>query len=117
MINIDGKHYRIDLDALMEWVSKSPDTEKNIQTTTTLSYPIYVDEEENEDLTKEITEIKSTLNDTLNQVRYDLVRTLVNNILIYDADPSSSTSSLDDMSLGQKISFNSLLAKKIIVEK
>lgn len=116
MIDIDGKYYKIDLDALMAWVVETPSSEKNINTITTLSYPVV---NENEEIVeKEISETKSTLNDTLNNVRYDIIRMMINEVFTTFTNNMNemTTYSTKDLSFGQKIAFNTLLAKKIIIE-
>lgn len=116
MLSIDGKYYKIDMDAVMAWVVETPSAEKNINVITQFSYPAV----DNEDIVeKDITENKSTLNDTLNNIRYDFVRALLNNILIMTSDASGNIitqHSIEEFSIGQKIAFNSLLDKKIIIE-
>lgn len=116
MIDIDGKYYKIDMDALMEWVVKTPASERNINTITTLTYPIDSDDEEI--VEKEISENKSTLNDTLNNVRYDFVRIMINTLFTTFTNNMNEivTFSIKDLSFGQKIAFNTLLAKNIITE-
>ena len=115
MIDIDGKFYKIDMDAVMKWVSETPSSEKNINTITTLTYPIIEGEEVVE---KEITENKSTLNDIMSNVRYDFFRILLNTLFIPLTNEINQmvTFSLADMSIGQKLAFNTLLAKQIITE-
>lgn len=115
MIDIDGKFYRIDMDAVMKWVSETPSSEKNINTITTLTYPMIEGEEVVE---KEITENKSTLNDIMNNVRYDFFRILLNTLFMPLTNEINQmvTFSLADMSIGQKLAFNTLLAKHIITE-
>lgn len=115
MIEIDGKYYRIDMDALMAWVTKTPSSEKNINTVTTITYPI---SDDNDIVEKEISENKSTLNETMNQIRYDFVKLLITNIFTtFTTDMDTILSfSLGTMSFGQKLAFNTLLAKNIIIE-
>ncbi len=115
-IQIDGACYRVDMDNLMKWVSETPSNEKNILTTTTLNYP-NMGEDENELIEKEISESKASLNDTLNNVRYDIVRTMINTLFSNERENMSgvSNNTLRDMSIGQKIAFNTLLHKNIIV--
>lgn len=117
MIEIDGKYYIIDLDRLMAWVVETPASEKNINTITTMSYPITNDDEE-EIVEKEVSESKSTLNETMNNVRYDFVRNLFNVLFsTYTSDMGQIVSiSPKELSFGQKITFNTLLYKKIIIE-
>ena len=117
MIEIDGKYYVIDMDRLMAWVSETPSSEKNISTITTMSYPITNNNDE-EIVEKEISESKSTLNEAMCNVRYDLVRSLINVIFsIFTNDMNQTIAlSLDDMPLGQKLAFNTLYYKKIIID-
>ena len=110
MIDIDGVIYKIDIDALMAWVSETPSSEKNISTITTLNYPL-TDEDIIE---KEVSESKATLNDTMNNIRYDLIRNLINTFTNNINDVV--TYSLKDLTVGQKIAFNTLFAKNIIKE-
>ena len=110
MIDIDGVIYKIDIDALMAWVSETPSSEKNISTITTLNYPL-TDEDIIE---KEVSESKATLNDTMNNIRYDLIRNLINTLFTTYNDVV--TFSLKDLTVGQKIAFNTLFTKNIIKE-
>ena len=118
MVEIDGKYYIIDMDALMAWICETPNSEKNITTMTTISYPITNDDNEDEVLEKEVTENKSTLNDTMNNVRYDFVKNLINSLfLTFGNDITQLVSyTTKDLIFGQKIAFNTLLYKKIIIE-
>lgn len=115
MIEINGKYYRIDMDALMAWVTKTPSSEKNINTVTTITYPV---SDDNDIVEKEISENKSTLNETMNQIRYDFVKLLLTNIFTtFTTDMDTILSfSPETMSFGQKLAFNTLLAKNIITE-
>lgn len=117
MIEIDGKYYIIDMDKLMQWIVETPSSEKNINTITTMSYPIANDDEE-EIIEKEVSETKSSLNETMNNVRYDFVRNMISTIFTtFTNDMNQITSlSLNDLSFGQKIAFNTLFYKKIIIE-
>ena len=116
MIDIDGVIYKIDIDALMAWVSETPSSEKNISTITTLNYPL-TDEDE-EIIEKEVSESKATLNDTMNNIRYDLIKNLINTLFTTYTNNLNDivTYSLKDLTFGQKIAFNTLFAKNIIKE-
>lgn len=113
--------YAIDLDKLMKWVSTTPSSEKNVATTITQIIPI-IDEESNVDddsianfSTKEITENKDTLNDTMNNIRYDIIKLLLNT-LFSSVDHLNSSSLQEVLSIQQRICFNTLLNKGIIIE-
>ena len=110
MIDIDGVIYKIDIDALMAWVSETPSSEKNISTITTLNYPL----SDEDIIEKEVSESKATLNDTMNNIRYDLIRNLINTLFTTYNDIVAY--SLKDLTIGQKIAFNTLFAKNIIKE-
>ena len=110
MIDIDGVIYKLDIDALMAWVSETPSSEKNISTITTLNYPL----SDEDIIEKEVSESKATLNDTMNNIRYDLIRNLINTLFTTYNDVV--TFSLKDLTVGQKIAFNTLFAKNIIKE-
>ena len=116
MIKIEGKIYVIDIDKLMQWIVETPNDERNINTITTMTYPINI---EDENITeKSVSETKSSLNETMNNIRYDLVKSLLNVIFVdFQNDINQNIQlSLDDLSFSQKIVFNTLLHKKIIIE-
>lgn len=119
MLKINNKIYAIDLDKLMEWVSSSPSTERNVGTTITQVYPIMDDEAElSEDTlinysTREITENKESLNDTMNNIRYDIVKIIIGILLGGENCYNDFESSLSHQ---QKICFNTLLKHEIINE-
>ena len=110
MIDIDGVIYKIDIDVLIAWVAETPSCEKNISTITTLNYPL----SDEDIIEKEVSESKATLNDTMNNIRYDLIRNLINTLFTTYNDVV--TYSLKDLTVGQKIAFNTLFAKNIIKE-
>lgn len=114
MIDIDGVIYKIDIDVLMAWVAETPSCEKNISTITTLNYPL----SDEDIIEKEVSESKATLNDTMNNIRYDLIRNLINTLFTTYTNNINDivTYSLKDLTFGQKIAFNTLFAKNIIKE-
>lgn len=117
MIEIDGKYYVIDMDKMMAWVSETPSTEKNINIITTMTYPITNDDEE-EIVEKEVSENKSSLNEIMNNVRYDFIRSMISTLFSTFTNDMGEivTTSLNGLSFGQKIAFNTLYYKKIIIE-
>lgn len=118
MIEIEGKYYVIDMDKMMAWVVETPASEKNINTITTMSYPITNDDDEEEVVEKEVSENKSTLNETMNNVRYDFIRILLNTIFTTFTNNMNQIITLtpEDLSFGQKLAFNTLINKNIIKE-
>lgn len=118
MIEIEGKYYVIDMDKMMAWVVETPASEKNINTITTMSYPITNNDDEEEIVEKEVSENKSTLNETMNNVRYDFIRILLNTIFTTFTNNMNQIITLtpEDLSFGQKLAFNTLINKNIIKE-
>jgi hypothetical protein len=118
MIEIEGKYYVIDMDKMMAWVVETPASEKNINTITTMSYPITNEDDEEEIVEKEVSENKSTLNETMNNVRYDFIRILLNTIFTTFTNNMNQIITLtpEDLSFGQKLAFNTLVNKNIIKE-
>ena len=118
MFEIDGKNYIIDLDRLMSWVAETPSSEKNINTITTMTYPITNDSNNIENMEKEISETKSTLNETMNNIRYDVIRNLFNVLFTtLSVDDTIINFTEKNFSFPQKLVFNTLLSKKIIIEE
>ena len=118
MFEIDGKNYIIDLDRLMSWVAETPSSEKNINTITTMTYPITNDSNNIENMEKEISETKSTLNETMNNSRYDVIRNLFNVLFTtLSVDDTIINFTEKNFSFPQKLVFNTLLSKKIIIEE
>lgn len=121
MIEVDGKYYFIDMDKVMSWVSETPNSERNISTMTTLSYPI-VGNDESEITTsvveKEVSESKNSLNETFNNMRYDFLRILLNTILTPYTDAMGKIYPMrfEDLTLGQRLAFNTLIKRDIIRE-
>lgn len=118
MFEINGKNYIIDLDKLMSWVTETPSSEKNINTITTMTYPITNDSNNIENMEKEISETKSTLNETMNNIRYDIIRNLFNVLFTtLSVDDTIINFTEKNFSFPQKLVFNTLLSKKIIIEE
>lgn len=116
MIQIDGKYFIIDIDKLMSWIVETPNSERNINTITTMTYPISHDEEDI--IEKEVSETKSTLNEIMNNIRYDFIKNLFNVLFTTFTNDINQimTFNTNDLSFAQKIAFNTLLYKKIIIE-
>lgn len=115
----DDRVFYINLNKMMEWICETPSQQKNIETTITQIYPIDIDNSfDGDSVQKEITEVKNTLNETLNTFKYDLLKNffsvLFNNVMVSDGQIVS----LEDtgLSLGQTIALNTLMVEGIIVE-
>lgn len=114
---IDDEYYYIDFYKLIGIVlEKSPD-EVDINTSISQVYaPL---EEGNNNLTlasKEFTETRGNLNEAMNNIRYDLLRIFINNLIISPQEVSmmDGYKSLSNMNISQKLAFNTLLNLEII---
>ena len=121
MLKLGNKAYAIDISKIMRWVSTTPQEERNILTTITQVQPLQttdygIDDEDVsiEVASKEITENKTTLNDTMNNVRYDLIKMILSELFTYTNNESNSDWS--PLSFTQKICFNTLAKEGIIYE-
>ena len=121
MIKLGNKAYAIDISKIMRWVSTTPPEERNILTTITQVQPLQtagydIDDEDVsiEVASKEITENKTTLNDTMNNVRYDLIKMILSELFTYTNNESNSD--WTPLSFTQKICFNTLAKEGIIYE-
>lgn len=121
MIKLGNKAYAIDISKIMRWVSTTPQEERNILTTIkqvqplqTADYDIDDEDVSIEVASKEITENKTTLNDTMNNVRYDLIKMIISELFTYTNNESNSN--WDILSFTQKICFNTLVKEGIIYE-
>lgn len=121
MLKLGNKAYAIDISKIMRWVSTTPQEERNILTTITQVQPLQTTDYgiDDEDVTidvasKEITENKTTLNDTMNNVRYDLIKMILSELFTYTNNESNS--GWTPLSFTQKICFNTLAKEGIIYE-
>lgn len=121
MLKIGDKIYAIDISKIMQWVSTTPQGERNILTTITQVQPIQtvdyeIDDEDGtiEVASKEITENKTTLNETMNNIRYDLIKMILSELFTYKNETDGSN--YVPITFTQKICFNTLVKEGIIYE-
>lgn len=125
----NGHYYSINMDKYMEFISETKNSEKDNSTVITQVFSDSEDEYErpnNEQMlppfkvvSKEITENKNNTNPIFNNIRYDLLKTLLTTLIspYYNQDGSFIMfNSEEDLFLGQKIAFNTLINKGIIFE-
>ncbi|MDE5888915.1 MAG: hypothetical protein K2H20_02730 [Bacilli bacterium] len=88
----------IDLEKLMEFVTKQTKNEQNITTLITEHYPI-IDGDINDDMaSKETSESKMSFNETTVGIRYDLVKLFLNPLLNdYEVDEEIKRFSIDTL--------------------
>lgn len=121
MLKLGNKAYAINISKIMRWVSTTPQEERNILTTITQVQPLQtadydIDDEDVsiEVASKEITENKTTLNDTMNNVRYDLIKMIISELFTYTNNESDGN--WKALSFTQRICFNTLVKEGIIYE-
>lgn len=116
---IEDKIYYLNLDNIFSIVSETPNNEKIVNTAITQYYGSSDEFEENPNASKEIVETKSNLNETMNNVRYDIIKILLSCLLTnnynYDGAPVSVLH-LKDFSVPQMICLNTLIEYKILSE-
>lgn len=113
---IDGKVYYLNLDNLFSIVSDTPQKERPISTTIT---QVYGDNDEIEGNAKEIVESKSNFNETMNNVRYDMLKNLITCLLTTTVDTDGAilrVTHLKDMTFAQGLCFNTLIEYNILSE-
>lgn len=118
-IDIDGKYYGIDVEKIMEFVSEDSDSTQTISQ----NYGIPITEDAAQSsiklISKEVSETKDNISENLSNIRYTLVTTLLNLILVPISDGNGNlilTETLKNMHVGQAISFNTLIEMGIIYE-
>jgi hypothetical protein len=133
----NGSYYYVNMNKFMEFVSSSTSDERDTNTTITQVFAETSDVDddfEEEDtspykdksigndfraVSKEITESKSSYNAVFNNVRYDLARIFLNTLLTplfsQNGEPCKFENE-QDLLLGHKIAFNTLLHHGIIEE-
>lgn len=132
LYEFNGRYYAIDMDKFMEFISHNPNNEKDTNTVITQVFAdTSLDEDDDNEnikeksigdfraVSKEITETKSNNNVAFNNVRYDFIRILLNTIVSPYYSPEGDIIKVendDDLFLGQKIAFNTLLHSGIIFE-
>lgn len=113
---IDGKVYYLNIDNLFSIVSDTPQKERPISTTIT---QVYGDNDEIEGNAKEIVESKSNFNETMNNVRYDMLKNLITCLLTTTVDTDGAilrVIHLKDMTFAQGLCFNTLIEYNILSE-
>lgn len=114
---IDDKVYYLNLDTLFTMIAETPNNEKIVNTTITQYYG--GEEQENINNGKEITETKSNMNETMNNVKYDFIKYLVSCLLSNGYGSEGSPISImrfRDLSVGQVLCLNTLIEYKILCE-
>ena len=104
-------NYYIDLDSIVSFICDKTENEKNINSVTTVTYPLSDDNEEEivELGHREISEQKYNYNESASGIRFDLIRMLISQIT-----EVNQINDIHNMSFTQELIFNTLHKKGII---
>lgn len=125
MIEIDGEVYALDLNKINDFVFSSQKN-PNIETNISESYSINDNDNALELMNKSINENKIYGNSSVDNIKYDLVRKLLDILLGVNNEIQSpiyaeqvfenrKVDTLDNMSLGEIISFNTFLNEGFLI--
>lgn len=107
------KEFYIDLDSAIDFITEQTSNEKNTNLTTTMVYPLSKDGDDDLEMgQKEISETKFSYNESMLNIRYDLIKSMINTLLIDEIGVTSD----EGMSKAQKLAFYSLFNRNIIKE-
>lgn len=119
-LEIEGKYYAINMDKVIEFISED---EGSVQTISqNYGIPLTQNGSLNDEfklISKEVSEQKEHVSETMSNLRYSLLTYLLNIILAPLSDGSGNVivaESLKTLHLGQVISFNTLFEMGIIYE-
>lgn len=125
IFNING--YYIDIDAMMAWITTATAAEKNVVTQITDTIPMPEDGTNADDGVlmpnplREVSETKSTMNETTVTLRYNIIMTFLSNLFSPSVDKESMTATVirkaSDFGFQQALSFQTLLEAGILKEK
>ena len=117
--NLDGIYY-FDLEAYIDFITNVTSAERpsNSVITETYSEDAQGDEDEMSMVTKEIVETKGNGggNEFFHETRYKIISDLMNFLLYYTSDGDTYDDD-ENLSMGQKLAFNTLIKYGILKEK
>lgn len=122
LYDFNGKAFYIDMKALISFLTTSSSDEKQNDTSITQIYAIDQEEMSNNDVkmvSKEVSETKSNINDTMVNIRYDLVKNLLNALIEPIQNENSGIvyiNNLNEMNFTQTLCLNTLKAEGILKE-
>lgn len=137
-MSFNKKCYAFDMEKVMAFCSTSTNGEKNIETAITYVYDNSIDDNDgivhektifnpvtkttvtiNKPMSKEVRETKTNCNNNFSNIRYDFVKLLISTIIemrLYNDGTVMMPEDESDLSLGQKLCFNTLIKENLLVE-
>ena len=121
-LSINNKLYAIDLEKVMEFITKPQDVVQTINQS--YGVPMTQDEEnittlgDIQLLSKEVSETKNNTSEVQSTLRYNIISNILNLVLmpISDGEGVIMINDSSSMHLGQRLSFNTLYEMGIIYE-
>lgn len=111
MVELDGKYYYLDLDEVVKFLTEKPDKQ-------------YIETQEYYDENGKLTNrtvFTKDINDTMINIKYDVLKSMLealyNGGIETDEGNMKYLQEMDDMSIGLKLVFNSLIEKELIKNK
>lgn len=119
-LEIDGKYYAIDMDKVIEFIKEDSATTQNINQ----NYGIPINDNgkigsEIKLISKEVSESKDTVSETMSNLRYSILTYFMNVIMAPMSDGTGNViviENLKTMHFGQILAFNTLYEMGIIYE-
>jgi len=114
-ILFDDKKYALDLNKCIEFMLSGKDTE----TSKSETYGLLEDSDKLQVISRELSETNSNCNDVISNIKYDLLKNILNMLLSPIFDSSGQplmVKCFDHMHFGQMLAFNTLVNAGILVE-
>ena len=114
-ILFDDKKYALDLNKCIEFMLSGKDTE----TSKTETYGLLEDSDKLQIVGREMSETNSNCNDVISNIKYDLLKNILNMLLSPIFDSSGQplmVKCFEQMHFGQMMAFNTLVNAGILVE-
>lgn len=114
-ILFDDKKYALDLNKCIEFMLSGKDTE----TSKSETYGLLEDSDKLQVISRELSETNSNCNDVISNIKYDLLKNILNMLLSPIFDSSGQplmVKCFEQMHFGQMLAFNTLVNAGILVE-
>ena len=114
-LRINNVCYAININRLIEWMDETDNGTKAVQTSVTEVWAKPTDEDEKLSLvSKELTDVNS--DGQIATSRHDVIMSIFDVVTGIGYQPDGTLKSLDDMTIGEKLCFNTLILNEVIYE-
>lgn len=114
-ILFEDKKYALDLNKCIDFML----SDKDIETSKTETYGMLEDSDKLQMVGRELSETKSACNDVISNIKYDLLKNVLNMLFspIFDSSGQPMmVKCFDHMHFGQMLAFNTLVNAGILIE-